>query len=81
MNNSIWKYINYGFKVLLILGFVTVFLVENPALAGKGMEMRAPFFILGSFSIFIIAKLKKWKDYPLVLSVFRRVASPLWPFF
>jgi hypothetical protein len=54
-----WKTVNITLKLLLISGFFVsiVFNLENTA--GKGMEFRAPFFILGAFFVYFYARAKK----------------------
>lgn len=64
MYHPFWKFFNIFLKSTLIAGFAVSLLFNLQSVAGKGMEFRAPFFILGSFLIFFISRFKKWPTYP-----------------
>lgn len=49
---------------MLIICFCIALFVPMEHLAGKGMTIRAPLFILGSFIIYIVSLFKKWEKYP-----------------
>jgi hypothetical protein len=66
MKLQMWKYFNFAVKSSLILGFVATFVFELPTTQGKGMELRAPFFVLGALSIYLVSRFKKWAVYPHV---------------
>lgn len=58
-----WKYINILFKFLLVAGFFVSIFFKLEATAGKGMEFRAPFFILGAFVLMLFARAGKLAHY------------------
>jgi hypothetical protein len=58
------KYLNISVKILLLLSFVIAIFGGLDSVEGKGMNLRAPFFLMPLWLVPLIAKLKKWDSYP-----------------